>query len=121
MSVPDFSQRVAPWVLVAPRRSFEIASRLAALSDAGGIVRRVDGERMRSERDLFREFAVNLKFPSYFGYNWDALIDCFDNLHGDWHGDRDIGSSSRECRRTDQYRVSASVGFCPVSGVCEGR
>src|SRR6185436_13164220 len=36
----------------------------------------LDGTRCGTEDELFREFAIKLAFPSYFGGNWNAFIDC---------------------------------------------
>jgi hypothetical protein len=32
------------------------------------------------EGGIFRTFAEKLKFPNYFGWNWDAMVDCLDDL-----------------------------------------
>ncbi|MGI5427985.1 barstar family protein [Streptomyces sp. CA-179760] len=35
---------------------------------------------MLTEEAIFRSFADRLRFPGYFGRNWDALVDCLDDL-----------------------------------------
>lgn len=32
------------------------------------------------KEDLFNEYYTKLKFPSYFGFNWEALEDCLKDL-----------------------------------------
>lgn len=36
---------------------------------------------VRNKEDLLQQLCVKLKFPGYFGYNWDALSDCLRDLH----------------------------------------
>lgn len=33
-----------------------------------------------SKRDLFSDISAAFKFPDYFGYNWNALIECLSDL-----------------------------------------
>jgi len=33
------------------------------------------------KEQLFSELSIKLKFPNYFGNNWDALYDCLRDLH----------------------------------------
>ena len=40
---------------------------------------RLDG-RLRRKRDLLRMLASKLRFPNYFGENWDALEECLIDL-----------------------------------------
>lgn len=51
------------------------------------VVARLNGAAMVDADDVFREFSSALKFPAYFGWNWDALSDCLRDLS--WReGDR---------------------------------
>lgn len=42
----------------------------------------LDGGQMSNQAELFQEFKVKLKFPEYFGANWNALDECLADL--DW-------------------------------------
>jgi hypothetical protein len=39
------------------------------------------GSEVSSRRELFDSYARALHFPSYFGNNWDAFVDCLSNLY----------------------------------------
>lgn len=41
----------------------------------------IEGTKCLSKEDLFDEFALKLKFPDYFGQNWDAFDECLNDLH----------------------------------------
>ena len=41
---------------------------------------RLDGAEISNKGTLLAAMAAGLKFPSYFGYNWDALLDCLRSL-----------------------------------------
>lgn len=41
----------------------------------------IEGTKCLSKEDLFDEFALKLKFPDYFGRNWDAFDECLNDLH----------------------------------------
>ncbi len=40
----------------------------------------IDGEKARDKAGLMAEIAPALKFPAYFGRNWDALLDCLRSM-----------------------------------------
>ena len=41
---------------------------------------RLDGAAVNGKRELLAALAAGFKFPAYFGYNWDALLDCLRSL-----------------------------------------
>jgi len=54
---------------------------VSALPPAGSIaVVRLDGAKMLEVHDVFEQFSGALRFPAYFGWNWDALSDCLRDL-----------------------------------------
>ncbi len=81
----DLASVAEPWVLVVKDDDHVVNGQLSALASSA-FVRQLDSSRMTSEVDLFREFANKLDFPSYFGHNWYALVDCLDDFHGTGHG-----------------------------------
>ena len=53
---------------------------LLALNHNGTVVRFARGKKAGNVADFFDEFSAALQFPFYFGENWDAFSDCFDDL-----------------------------------------
>ncbi len=91
MPVPtDLTRATAPWVVVTSAANQEVRQSLQAFEARKGIVRFLDSSRMMDERSLFQEFAERLELHGYFGHNWDALVECLDDLHGSWHGRRPV-------------------------------
>jgi RNAse (barnase) inhibitor barstar len=87
MSKPAFDtllaecrQGGAPVVEAGPL-SAEEAGRLASALAALNIQARVlDGKHLTGKAALLRAIAAAFAFPSHFGNNWDALIDCWSDL-----------------------------------------
>ena len=62
-----------------PKYKFEYVTDLTGFRAPGWLVLRLGG-RLRRKADLLRALADRLKFPSYFGWNWDALDECLGDL-----------------------------------------
>ena len=71
-----------PWLHVVVIDLPSLADRLLRLvaEDRYIAVRIVRGTKMKTEMQLFDEFAAALQFPYYFGENWDALNECINDL-----------------------------------------
>ncbi len=68
-----------------PVRMIADESSLPPRAGAAEIRARIEGAEIGGEQELFSALASELAFPSWFGANWDALLDCLRNLGG---GDR---------------------------------
>lgn len=72
------------WAFLIPRSpeeaEKEVQDLIADPPEGGVAARLIRGERCRSERLLFEEWATTLGFPTYFGNNWDA----FDEVVGEY-------------------------------------
>ncbi|MER6466347.1 barstar family protein [Streptomyces sp. NPDC001228] len=76
----DLAGTSQPWVVCVPQGSSEIRGQLAELSAKGGRVHRFDARDLMTVPDTYRALARTLRFPGYFGGNWDAVVDCLDDL-----------------------------------------
>ncbi|MCX4811800.1 barstar family protein [Streptomyces sp. NBC_01239] len=90
MAVYDFINCEEPWVVIVPQGDQLLERQLVALEEQGGPVFHLSAEEMVTPEGVFAAFARTLYFPDYFGHNWDAMVDCLDDLHGSWHGGRGI-------------------------------
>ncbi|WP_327402168.1 barstar family protein [Streptomyces sp. NBC_01288] len=90
MAVYDFTGRAEPWVVIAPQGDPLLERQLVALEGQGGLVFHLSAEELATPEGVFAAFARTLEFPGYFGHNWDAMVDCLDDLHGSWHGGRGV-------------------------------
>ncbi|MFB7083986.1 barstar family protein [Streptomyces sp. NPDC056296] len=77
-----------PWVFCIPKGEGAGANcaQLSELESQGGRVYRFDSRDLVTEQGIHRSFAAALQFPKYYGRNWDALVDCLDDLCGDVTG-----------------------------------
>ncbi|MFJ9691576.1 barstar family protein [Kitasatospora sp. NPDC101183] len=68
----------APWV----HHLDEDAQRPSFLLPPSGTsyVARLDGARMGDEQGVHEQMSAHLRFPAYFGWNWDALSDCLRDM-----------------------------------------
>jgi RNAse (barnase) inhibitor barstar len=57
-----------------------MADLLAAAEASGLATHRIDLSKVRDRTTLFECLATTLKFPDWFGHNWDALADCLSDL-----------------------------------------
>lgn len=69
-----------------PSSAFEFVDDVTGFRAPGALVVQLGG-RLRRKSDLLRSLAKGLKFPKYFGWNWDALEECLRDLS--WLGDRE--------------------------------
>ena len=77
---PDDLARVT-WSCVHFVTADEVTPQLrTSLESAGFAIFDLDGGSIRSKDDLLRAAAAAMRFPDYFGMNWDSLIDCLRDL-----------------------------------------
>ncbi|WP_328771224.1 barstar family protein [Streptomyces sp. NBC_00286] len=65
-----------------PQGVAEVHRQLSRLEALGGRVQHFDSRDLMTEQGVYSSFAEVLQFPDYFGRNWDALVDCLDDLCG---------------------------------------
>jgi hypothetical protein len=68
-----------PWVHLLPD-SIDPKLFCRSVPVQRGMVVELDGGRMRTAEALFAEFARELRFPEYFGWNWAAFAECITEL-----------------------------------------
>ncbi|CCK28216.1 hypothetical protein BN159_3837 [Streptomyces davaonensis JCM 4913] len=78
----DITGTSEPWVVFVPQGDAEVRRQLASLEANGGHVHRLDSHELMTEQRIYTAFAQALQFPGYFGRNWDAMVDCLDDLCG---------------------------------------
>ncbi|MFH8487920.1 barstar family protein [Streptomyces longisporoflavus] len=109
------TERRPPWVVFTHHDDPWLAEETAELKRQGGRVINLNGRELREPSALFAAFARELRFPAYFGHNWDTLVDC---LH-DWHGH---GGDSRDAAilidNADRLQSAEFLGLF-VSVLCQ--
>ncbi|WP_394826363.1 barstar family protein [Pendulispora albinea] len=75
---PSIAQWIAPPDTVSTA-IWKLRGETAAARTFIGTLR---GKRMRTRQGVFDQFGALLQFPTYFGENWDAFLDCMRDL--DW-------------------------------------
>ncbi|MFF3090393.1 barstar family protein [Streptomyces nojiriensis] len=68
-----------PWVHVVPEQGALPVDLLLPETGRTYVVR-LDGREMRDTDTVFLQFYDRLKLPDYFGWNWNALLDCLRDL-----------------------------------------
>lgn len=76
----DITSTVEPWVVFTPQGSVALQEQLALLESKGGSCYYFDSRGLLEEQGVHRSFAEALRFPGYYGRNWDAMVDCLDDL-----------------------------------------
>ncbi|MEU6453812.1 barstar family protein [Streptomyces sp. NPDC047065] len=105
-----------PWVVFVAHGSAVVQEQISRLEGKGGRCYYFDSRRLLDERGVHQSFAETLRFPSHYGKNWDALVDCLDDLCGEITGGSGIVGVIQEADRL------LEVDFFPlfVSVLCQG-
>ncbi|WP_281066504.1 barstar family protein [Streptomyces sp. PvR006] len=73
------SIHLAPWLHIVSTNGGVPLDEL--LPGSGSVyVARLDGRKMSDDVSTLQQFDEALKFPSYFGWNWNAFNDCLRDL-----------------------------------------
>ncbi|WP_424887551.1 barstar family protein [Streptomyces sp. XH2] len=69
------------WLRVVARDATARELDLLPASSGMTFVARLDGASMADSDGVFEQFWEQLRFPDYFGWNWNALLDCLRDLN----------------------------------------
>ncbi|MEV0675373.1 barstar family protein [Actinosynnema sp. NPDC050436] len=82
----DLTSQSAPWVIFGRGVDRAVRAQLEEVEAAGGRVVELRFDDPPDCGTVFRELFRKLEFPGYFGWNWDAVVDCLDDLPVDITG-----------------------------------
>lgn len=74
----EVSRPSGPWVHRAV--TDDLAVILESARSADVLLVRLDGARVHTLEELFREYVREFSFPEYFGWNWAAFDECMKEL-----------------------------------------
>ncbi|GGM34372.1 hypothetical protein GCM10012275_02150 [Longimycelium tulufanense] len=80
MTSPDLWTDTEPRLHVAPLQSQLPVFQLIP-PPGTAVTAHLDGSKMTDEYGVLEQFNTALRFPVYFGWNWDALSDCLEDLN----------------------------------------
>ncbi|WP_282083516.1 barstar family protein [Streptomyces tendae] len=108
----DITSTSEPWVVFTPHGSAVVQEQLSRLEGNGGRCYSFDARRLLSEQGIHQSFAETFRFPGYYGHNWDALVDCLDDLCGEVTGGVGVAGVIQEADRlleADHFPLFVSV------------
>jgi RNAse (barnase) inhibitor barstar len=112
----DITGTSEPWAIFVPQGEPGVHQQLSRLEAKGGHVYRFESRDLTTEEGICRSFAEALRFPGYFGRNWDALVDCLDDLCGEVTGGVGIAGVVQDADRL----LEAEHFPLFVSVLCQG-
>jgi len=69
-----------PQVHFVEAATCDLSALIQASTELGFAMFQIDGHRIRTTNDFMDEVAAAVQFPSYFGRNWNAVLDLLTDL-----------------------------------------